>query len=390
MHILAIVPNFAPSTTINILPPLTYLHHEGHIDFEVFLENEVTPIQVANADIIVLCRNLEPTYKPIYELALQLAIPIIYDLDDDLWEPPVNTLAHQYYLHPARQRQFNWIVEHASLVRVHSPVLRELVRPHNANVELVWAAIDWSLIPSELPQLSLGPTKLVYAAQKDSGNHLFSHMQTDLLKILAHYGNKVELHLLGFNPPQLRQHPQIVLVPFENSFTDYFKKFTRAGYAIGLAPMPSERFYQCKTNIKYRDYAAAGAAGIYSAVPLYENTVIQGETGLLVSDNRWFDAIVSLLENPSQIEQIRQAARRDAASRYNMSTVAQLWLSDFAALPKRSPLETTIELPQNWWFTLPMNRTYRDTLRNTYHRLIPEQTRISIANWRLWLSQQLH
>jgi hypothetical protein len=355
-HILAVLPDYSPSATINIITPLRHMHDRHMIQATIRLQNEVMPLEVAAADVLVLCRNAEPAFQGIFDLAQNLAVPMIYDLDDHLLVAPEGSTTYQYFQYPGRRQQLEWFLQTANLIRVHSPVLQEVMQPYNTNTRLVWAPINWSLVPPELPVLSLDPVHIVYAAQKETGLTLFRHLAADLHKTLEHYGDRVRLHFLGYAPPEFREHPLVVFQPFEADYAAYFSRFTRFGYAIGLAPTLNDIFHQSKTNVKFRDYAAAGAAGIYTDGPLYRNGVTDGETGLLVSGapGSWFPAIQQLIDNPLLLDSIRQRARRYVEDRYNMERVASMWMEDFESMPARPPLsadQLTAIQTLRWPFT---------------------------------------
>jgi glycosyltransferase involved in cell wall biosynthesis len=345
MRILAALIDHSPSTILNILTPLKYLDGRGDISLQAVLEREITPAQVADADVIVTSRSTEPAFRPIYQLAHDLGIPVIYDLDDNLLDLPPDNLSWRYHSNPARKAQLEWMLRTAALVRVHSPVLQDIIQPYNSHVDLVWAAIDWNLVPSELPLLASKPIKIVYAAQRESGEKLFPLIHDAIESILQRYGDRVQVSFLGFNPRDLLRYPQVVQVPFESDYEAYFRNFTREGYAIGLAPMLPDTFFQCKTDLKFRDYAAAGAAGLYSDCQLYINRITNRETGLLVSNtpDAWLKGLIELIENPTLIEQIRVNARRYAADRYNMEKVGAMWMDSFAKVPPRPLVNTTVQ-----------------------------------------------
>ncbi len=356
-NVLAVLPSYTPSTVINVQTPLRYLHEHGQINAVIRLENEVTPTEVAAADVMVLCRNTEPIYKPIYDLALRLGVPMIYDLDDNVLAAPKGSASDHYHNHPTRKAQFEWMLHNAALVRVHSPALLEVVHAYNTNVHLVWAAVDWSLVPAQLPTLSQSPIEIVYAAQKETGQKLFPFILPDLQQALSRYGDRIRLNFLGFNPAELRGNANVVLQPFESDYAAYFSKFTSYGYAIGLAPMLDDLFHQSKTNIKFRDYGAAGIAGIYTDCSLYRGSVTDGETGLLVSGGpgSWLPALEKLIENPMLVESLRQKARRFVQDRYNMQTVGAMWVADLQSVQPsasaRPPIsaETQAEIATTKW-----------------------------------------
>jgi len=378
-HVLAILPEKSPSTVINVITPLTAMQDAGLITTTIRLQNEVTPLEVAQADAIVLCRNWHPVYRPIFELALRLHIPIIYDLDDNVLDAPAGSPTNQTFRNARRRDMLEWLLRSATLVRVHSPVLKDALHSYNSNIHVVWAAVNWLLLPPHLPALSFDPLHIVYAAQKESGETLYHVMERDLQELLNTYGARLHLHFLGYSPPKLCDHPCVTCHPFESDYASFFSQFTRFGYAIGLAPMKDDLFHNSKTNIKFRDYAAAGAVGIYASTPLYkDNGVIDGQTGLLVSGEpgTWLPALTRLIENPALIEAIRQQAYQSVKARYNFEIVTQMWLENLQSLPPRltlSKAEMASLARLRWSFThiRKPDATWVALLRNILRDIVP-------------------
>lgn len=379
-RVLGLFLNHIASTEINVVRPLRALAVAGEITFEVALEEWVKPEQITAADVIVACRNIEPTFRPIYELALSLGIPWIYDLDDNLWEVPREEGHSPYYHHPARQDMLNWMLHHARRVRVHSPRLIEMVRPYNPNVHLVRAAVDWSLVPPTLPDLSTGPIAVVYATSRRAGDILFDRMKGDLSQMLQKYGSRVHLHVMGADPGELRRFPQVIHHPYSEDYKQWFWEFTRAGYAIGLAPMLTDNFHQCKTDTKFRDYAAAGAAGIYQDSEIYRASVTDGVTGLFVSGEpgSWHAAISRLMDDPALIYTIRENAAQVVRTRNGLEQAMTSWLDDLRAMPARGPLPADWQPPQ-WDFTLTPHH-WRVWLRPYARKILPVRLRVRLRN----------
>jgi glycosyltransferase involved in cell wall biosynthesis len=68
---------------------------------------------------------------------------------------------------------------------------------------------------------------------------------------------------------------------------------------IGLAPLRPSLFNRSKSEIKFLEYAAAGAAVIASRHGPYERVIEQGVTGLLVnSPHEWTSALNQLATDP--------------------------------------------------------------------------------------------
>jgi Glycosyl transferases group 1 len=82
-----------------------------------------------------------------------------------------------------------------------------------------------------------------------------------------------------------------------------------ADFDIGLVPLADIPFNQGRSNVKAREYAAAGVPWLASAVGSYQH-LGRDEGGQLVEADAWFDAIDALLR--SRRERSKQAKRAKA------------------------------------------------------------------------------
>ena len=133
-RILAILPGLIPSTLIHVVKPLLGLHRVGCINARFALEHSVFHRSLEEADVVVLCRNTEPTYGWIVDRALAQGKAVVYDLDDNFFELPPTSEVGRYHRAPERLKQLEHYLISASLVRVYSDTLREHVERLNSNV----------------------------------------------------------------------------------------------------------------------------------------------------------------------------------------------------------------------------------------------------------------
>jgi hypothetical protein len=85
-----------------------------------------------------------------------------------------------------------------------------------------------------------------------------------------------------------------------------------AGFDLGVAPLLSSPFNDCKSPIKVLDYAAIGLPTLASAVPAYMDS-LQGGRDCLHASNEpgaWIDAIEQVLADRSVLAHVATAARR--------------------------------------------------------------------------------
>ncbi|MBL8146977.1 MAG: glycosyltransferase [Anaerolineae bacterium] len=388
-HVVVIVPVLTGSSQINVVRPLRELEEQGAISLTVTTEGLVNPQTVVSADVLVACRNMELNSRAIFGFAQSLGIPWLYDLDDNLWEVPAGQAHSAYHNHPVRQEMLEWMLRNAQRVRVHSPRLREIVAPFNSSITLARAAVDWSLVPDTLPELSPGLVHIVYPTSRSAGDPLFDQMRSDLVELVNLPDMPLRLHIMGADPGDLKRHPKVVFRRFDDNYSLWFSEFTRFGYAIGLAPILRDAHHDSKTDTKFRDYAAAGAAGIYQDSPVYWPSVKDGETGLLVSGEpgSWVAAIRRLIDNPALIETIRHNAVTLARSRNSIEQAQESWLSDISAAPFRPPVPDDLTLPR-WSFTVKPDH-WSQRIKPLARRYVPARLRIALRNldlnFRIWL-----
>ncbi|MDI6693677.1 MAG: glycosyltransferase [Anaerolineales bacterium] len=325
--ILAILPGVMPSTLIYIVKPFLRLQADGHIRLRVALEAYLNANAIAWADLVVFCRNVEPRYGYILDLVRSRGLPYIYDIDDNLFEVPDQVADGDYYRAPERLALLTEYLRHASLVRVYSNILKERFLPLNANTIQVRPTLDWSLISPPRSKKASERVKIVYATSRRD-DYLFPIFTDALHAVLQDYPARVEMHFWGFHPSGLQNAANVYFHKFEWNYDQFLRRFSSAGFDIGLAPMLDDGFHRAKTNTKFREYGACGIAGIYSKAALYTECVSDGETGLLVENEpaAWRQAMQTLIEDVGLRDKIRQSARQRVRQLYSQKQFQQEWL----------------------------------------------------------------
>ncbi len=325
-RVLAILPGLIPSTLIHIVKPLMAAHRAGWIAADFALEYSVSRRNLERAAVVIFCRNTEPVYDWILDFALSAGKPVVYDLDDNFFEVPPTTDVGRYHRAPERLAQLQRYLTHATLVRVYSETLREWVARLNPRVVRVEGPIDWSLTPKRPVSRDLRKVRVVYATSRVEDD-LASLFLGDIRHVLAMYGDRIEIVFWGYHPPELRRHPAVRCLPPLRSYDRFFRKFAHYGFDIGLAPLRDDVFHRSKSNVKFREYAACGIAGVYSDVKPYAEVVEHGVTGLLVPNQpgAWSEAICRLVENGDLRAAIQRQARAYARAHYDLTSVQEQW-----------------------------------------------------------------
>jgi glycosyltransferase involved in cell wall biosynthesis len=339
-RVAAIVPSTIASCQIGVLKPLSALARQQKIQLRSSLESRASLNLVHWADMIVFCRNTEPAYAHLLSEALSTHKPIVFDLDDNFWDVPFDSdpeLA-QYHRLPLRIQQLEKYLEHATLIRVYSPDLKQIVLKYNNNVRLLKAGFDFSLVPRKAHKRGPGaPVQLVYATSRIVDNQYLLFADA-LRQILQTYKDKVEMTIWGCQPADLVGLQGARFKPLISSYEKFLRVFASGNFDIGLAPLEDTPFHRSKTNTKFRDYGASRVAGIYSNVSVYSSCIDQNETGLLVDNTpeSWFKGIARLIDDSSLRERIQENAYKKVYQEFRQEIVEKDWLEEIHELLSNS------------------------------------------------------
>jgi glycosyltransferase involved in cell wall biosynthesis len=316
-RVVAVLPALIPSAMIHVVKPLVRLHDAGRLRVRITLEALAQPREIEHADVAIFCRNAKSRYADLLHTALDHNIPIVYDLDDDLFALPTEADPGGCFSQPERVSMLTRYVKSAAMVRVHSQPLWEKAKRLNPNVALVSAPVDLRLVGRKRAKASDKPVRIVYATSRLS-DELCEIFVPALERILEEYGDRVAADFWGPKPPRLPGLRQIRHWPIIPNYERFLRRFSREGYDIGLAPVRDDSFHRAKSNTKFRDYGACRIAGIYSNVELYASCVREGETGLLVANDpqAWHEAMVRLVEDDVLRSRVCEGARRYVEEHY--------------------------------------------------------------------------
>jgi glycosyltransferase involved in cell wall biosynthesis len=336
-RVLAILPCWIPSTVIGVVKPLRNLASKGLITFEALLESEEIPDETyEHNDVIIFSRNVEPFFRKHLEKAVRLGKNIIYELDDNFWDVPLDCEFGRYVTSSKVIRQLETYIAYADLVRVYSQPLYEKCVRFNRNVKIARPGMDFSILPDKIMRKD-DKVQIVWATSRGNEDKSFGLVAEDLERVLTKYKGTVEMVYWGAYPLKFSAIHDVKLYDFVPDYDEFIRKFSEQGFDIGLAPLEDNVFTRCKTNNKFREYGACGVAGIYSNVPVYSSWVKNGVTGLLVDSRSgaWFEAIDRLLTDRGLRAKIQQEAYRYVFENHRQELAEGEWLKDLRRLLDR-------------------------------------------------------
>jgi glycosyltransferase involved in cell wall biosynthesis len=291
----------------------------------------VHPDRIEEGQILVVQRDFPrqyDEYRQVMDLARRLAKPVVVDLDDLLLDLPAG--------HPDKQRLFFTqallpmveAISGADLVTVSTPAIKEYLSPLNENIVVLPNFFDDRLWQFRKP--SVADPQRVVIGYMGGHTHLYDvrSILPAIQAILAQYPERLEFRFWGLKPPEeLLSAPQVTwTIPDTLLYRDFAAYFQQQSADIFIGPLESNEFNSCKSSIKFFEYSALGAPGVFSDIEPYRQVVEHGSSGYLAaSQEDWISHLSYLIENP--VERVRVAGQAQAfiKNRWLLSEHAHLW-----------------------------------------------------------------
>lgn len=293
--------------------------------------NRVYADRIAQSDLVIIQRHFPslPEYDEIISKARRLKKPVVFEMDDLLFELPedhISFINYAEYTLPMVQAAMQ-----ADAVVTSTPLLQEYLSHFNRNVWFFPNLLNDSIWPKPLGKQTYnnsdGPTVIGYMG----GQTHLSDLETItpiLRNVVEEYGNQIQLRFWGVRPPdELLCLPHVKWTPLDlldyKRFADFFSK---QSVDIFIAPLRENQFNQCKSPIKFLEYSQMAVPGVYSRMEPYMSIVNNGKNGFLAKDeDAWHDSLVSLFRNPDLRHEMGKNARETVQQEWLLSAHASKW-----------------------------------------------------------------
>lgn len=337
--------DFRPHSTtfIRWIRPLIHPKITPHLDISIDLRYQGQPV-----DMVVVDRLWRPDVsldlmKGLVNNIHSSGAKFIYTLDDNFFDlvlenkgwPPVGFMAIVDYL-----------LLHADGVIVSTAALKERLKNFNANIKVIHNVLDERLLVPRIPTepYLANPERRIVIGYMGSLTH-----DEDLLMVLPaleevyrQHSELLEFQIIGgirneetkdalSNLPIRYVSPK----PHENEYPLFMLWFTgQVNWDITISPLRDTPFNRCKSDIKFLDSSAIGAASICSRILPYETTVKHKETGWLTENqtDAWVTALDTLITDQSLRMKIARNASRYLYNERILNRTIDRWvevLTDF-------------------------------------------------------------
>lgn len=252
---------------------------------------------------------------------------IIYDLDDDLFDfEGLSTRSHiNRDLFTKIVEKINLVLHHSDCVTVSTQALKNKINNKNLNVRLLPNFLNqrsWQGLTFSRPKVANQPIILGYIGTPS--HHQDLKLIIKVIKNLEkYYGNKIKVETIGVFENQTPLFGKKIKVGSNSpypKFVDWLHKIVN--WDIGLIPLVKDSFNNCKSHIKFLEYAALDMAIICSEGETYK-TIAKNYQNCLVVENieeKWIDAAKILIENTELRKRLSIQAREDVIQKFTIQS----------------------------------------------------------------------
>ncbi len=301
--------------------PVTYVRLVNHLQHapagwtsEIYVlprEKDAARERLRCASLVLMARCVSPEALELASYASDASIPIIYDIDDYLWRLP------SYLDSRDSQLEIDKIIKCADLVTTPSSKLRTFIEDRIPGVTV-------TEIPNagDLP-MPRSPDREITAVMANSDFFRLAGAKQALFEAMRDAARSAEcrvwLYYLSNDPPEYcTDDPNLQIVWCGvRAYTSYKALIQRVQPDLAIVPLPDDHFSCFKSVIKFAEFGAQGAAGIFSDVEPYRGYVRHGEDGWLSGNSpeewrRSFQLVFSMSPDELRVVKARAKARTEA------------------------------------------------------------------------------
>ncbi|WP_179972103.1 rhamnan synthesis F family protein [Streptococcus thermophilus] len=276
-----------------------------------------------NASHIVIYRSpISPELLRLCHLAKKFGKPVFFDIDDLVFDTVyTDQLSYTQGLNSVEKgnydagvRNYGYMLENCDGAITSTNQLQEELYKYQSKVLLNrnLASDDLITISSQYIKdysQTSDIVKIGYFSGSISHNENFELIKPAIKQSLKKYSN-VQLHIVGILdiPEDMK--------PFKNQIVthDYVEwdklPALISEVDINLAPLVDSIFNRAKSEIKWIEAALVKVPTVASKIGAFSDAVVDGETGLLATDEQWFDKLETLVLSPELRQKIAEAAYR--------------------------------------------------------------------------------
>ena len=329
-------PAIAPAGYVRVALPYTQPALLGWFDPGVTAGGPLPA--VGSADLAVLQRDLpEPLrdgFAAWHRDFRNAGGRLVYELDDDLLDGDALRLRSAPRDAGALADRVRAYAAAADLVTVSTPTLAGRLADHAAKVRVVPNALDARLWRTGEPGGALrprpgpsGPVRIGYMGTATHGADL-ALVSEAMRAIETRFAGRAAIEVAGAFERAEPLFGARIALPADARYPAFVRWIRAAAdWDIAIIPLVDDGFNRAKSDLKFLESAALGAAIVCSDVPTYRDVARDGHNCLCVANDTgaWIAALERLIADAGLRRRLAGAAHREVAARRTVQGQAGLY-----------------------------------------------------------------
>lgn len=317
--------------------PAKFIKRMGLADTFAVLRDP-TKEQLLAADLVIMQETGSVASANVAQFCIENQIPYMTEFDDFVHHVSPNNIGGHgawnpstLYIHRAMQMS-----RAAFGMTVSTPQLAREYFPYNPTIFVIPNYLDKDLWDNPIVKRNDGKIRIGWMGGNAHADDL-KMVSKVISKIISEGNKKIVFETIGMSQQEL--HGVFDQRPFNQecpscgyegelhhflgeSLNDYPMALASKGWDIAIAPVLDNSFGNCKSDLKIKEYAAAGIPIVASPIVPYREAAADGAQIVFATTfEDWYNGIKGLIDN---------LERRDEMVKKNRDWVAKYWIQDNA------------------------------------------------------------
>lgn len=279
---------------------------------------------------------------------------VVIDCDDNYLDIPKSNMLYDRFKEGKKDRAFlSTVLSFADAIVTTTEPLKKRLFDHIKSIHGIEKNVvvipnfndvrDWDYKPAKRSKKDI----IIGYSGSNSHHDDLAMVMPSIVKIMRKYPN-VRFQCLGvvgtsdvdkaYKGIEKAILDRMDLVGATETFKEYPEWLSKQKWNIGICPLVDTPFTRAKSHIKWMEYSMFGIPVIASRVYPYsmqcagKDVVRDGETGLLVRDNEWFDAFEQLILNSGKRMMLADSAKEQITKEWQYDSAEITRLANKAIL----------------------------------------------------------
>lgn len=339
IRVLLLAPSILPTLVISFIKPFSLL--QDIIEYRILhginsrplnsespkdaiLRNAEELLGEYNPDVLIMCRYSAKDGVILANRCQERGVPIIYHIDDLLFEPSKDVLDDKKYkVYKKRAPTILELISLSDVLYSSTPALKDELEIATGHNNILTGRIYKSVSPQDIfaderREKIIGYTGFGHTQDLES-------IEDVLIEILNIYTDW-KLELIGTIIPSKKLRllgGQIKLIPPEKDYASFLSLLKSRKWSIGICPLIDNRFNSFKANTKWIEYSFCNIATLASNSPVYRYGISPASIRLCNSHQEWRDSLIELIQSPCKIHELVLLAQKEISEHYSDKALAE-------------------------------------------------------------------